>query len=47
MRLAKEGLGTVNEVLEWPADRFLDAVEYSNFLADYQETHLELNRSKK
>lgn len=44
LRLSKEGFGTLREVMDWPADRFLDAVEYSNFLADYQETAIELNR---
>jgi hypothetical protein len=47
LRLCKEGFGTLNEIMEWPVDRFLDAVEYANFLADYQETTFELNRPTK
>lgn len=47
LRLSKEGFGSVTEIMEqWPADRFLDAVEYSRFLDEYQETHVEMNRQK-
>jgi len=47
LRLVKEGIGTLREVEELPADKFLDALEYLNFLSDYQETHTEINRAEK
>lgn len=47
LRLAKEGFGTLQAITEMPADLVLDALEYSDFLADYQETHMELNRPPK
>jgi hypothetical protein len=46
LRLVKEGIGTLNEVLAMPADLFLDALEYSNFSATFQETHAEINKPK-
>lgn len=46
LRLAKEGVGALDRILEMPADLVLDALEYAGFLADYQETMLQLNREK-
>jgi hypothetical protein len=47
LRLAKEGFGGVEAILAMPVDLVLDALEYSNFLATYNETLAELNRPKK
>jgi hypothetical protein len=47
LRLAKEGFGDLEAILAMPADLVLDALEYSTFLATYQETHMELNRPQK
>jgi hypothetical protein len=47
LRLAKEGFGSIESLLAMPADLFIDALEYSGFLSDYQDAHLELNAPKK
>ncbi len=44
LRLAKEGYGSVESILAAPVDLVLDALEYTGFLDDYRETHLQLNR---
>jgi len=44
LRLAKEGFGRMDAILEMPADLVLDALEYSAFLCDYQNASIELNR---
>lgn len=44
LRLAKEGFGTMTEILEMPADQVLNALEYCGFLSDYQDTYMNLNR---
>lgn len=44
LRLAKEGYGTVEQILGMRADLVLDALEYSGFLSDYQETYFNINR---
>ena len=44
VRLAKEGFGSVEEVLRMRTDIVLDALEYSTFSADYEETAYELNK---
>ena len=45
-RLAKEGLGTPEQILAMPANLVLDALEYAGFLSDYQDTMIALNREK-
>jgi hypothetical protein len=47
LRLAKEGFGSVEQILAMRADLVLDALEYAGFLADYQETMHQLNRDTK
>lgn len=46
LRLTKEGFGTMEQILAMPADLVLDALEYVNFLADYQEAQNQINREK-
>lgn len=44
LRLSKEGFGSVDSILSMGADLVLAALEYSAFLADYEETAIELNK---
>lgn len=46
LRLAKEGYGTVEQILAMPADLVLATWEYVGFLSEYEETLLELNKSE-
>lgn len=46
LRLAKEGFGTPEQILEMRSDIVLAALEYSGFAADYEETMIEMNRNK-
>lgn len=47
LRLAKDGLGTPQQILEMPSDIVLSALEYLTFLNDYEETMIELNKDQK
>ncbi len=47
LRLAKEGFGTPEQIMEMGTDTVLAALEYSTFLGDYEETMIELNRETK
>ena len=46
LRLAREGFwgGNPQNVLDAPTDQVLDAWEFVNFQAEYEETSLELNK---
>ena len=44
LRLAKEGFGTVEQILAMPTDLVLAAWEYVGFLGEYEETAIELNK---
>jgi hypothetical protein len=46
LRLAKEGFGSPESILAMPVDVVLAALEYSTFLAEYEETAMELNRNE-
>jgi len=45
VRLAKDGFGSLQSILETPTDVVLAALEYSSFLAEYKQTLEELNRN--
>lgn len=47
LRLAKEGFGRPDQILEMPADLVLEALEYSGFLGDYQDAMTNLNKDAK
>lgn len=47
LRLAQEGFGSIQAILDTPTDLVLSAYEYSVFLAEYEETMIELNRETK
>ena len=44
LRLAREGYGTIEGILEMRADLVLAALEYCGFLDDYQETFIHMNK---
>lgn len=44
LRLAKEGYGTPQQILEMPADLVADILDHSQFTADYEATYAELNK---
>ena len=47
-RLAREGYyQSPGAVLAAPVDEVCDAIEHSNFIAQYEETAIELNREEK
>jgi hypothetical protein len=46
LRLAKEHHKTLGQIEALPTDEVLDMFEYSNFLADYEETAIKLNSTK-
>jgi len=43
-RLAKAGYGSVNEIAEWDAKTVLQALNYENFVNDYELAYYELNK---
>lgn len=48
LRLAKEGYGTTQQILEeFPTDHVLAMLEFSGFVGEYEETMIEINRPKK
>ena len=49
LRLAREGFGggDPERIENMPSDIVIDAIEYSNFLSDYEETVMEINKSTK
>lgn len=47
LRLSKNGYGTVPEILKWPSDMVIDALEYENFLIDLESAFIELNKDGK
>ena len=47
LKLSKEGFGTPDQILNMDADLVLSALEYSNFLGDYETTAAELNKKTK
>lgn len=46
VRLAKEGYGTAESILQQPTDLVLAQLEYIGFCADYETTAIELAKSK-
>lgn len=42
--LAREGYGTVTEILAQPVDIVLDTLAYARFTKDYEAAHAELNK---
>ena len=46
VRLAKEGFGTPEQILEMRTDIVLAALDYSEFTAAYESKFQELNREK-
>lgn len=46
LRLARQGYGSGDprRVLRMPSDIVLAALQYENFLADYEAAYIELNR---
>ena len=44
LRLSKDGFGTPEQILAMPSDLVLSALEYSGFLADYEEAVIDLNK---
>ncbi len=47
VRLAKEGYGTPEQILNMRADAVLAALEYVSFVGDYEQTAHVLNAPKK
>lgn len=47
LRLSKDGFGTVEQIEQMPSDMVMDALEYANFLNEYEQTAIELNRDTK
>lgn len=47
LHLAKQGFGTIEGILEMRTDLVLDAAEFTRFLGDYEESAIELNKSRK
>lgn len=47
LRLAKDGFGTPQQILEMPSDIVLSALEYLGFISDYEDTMIELNKDRK
>ena len=43
MRLVKAGYGSLGEVKQMTAREVLQALNYEDFLADYESAYLELN----
>lgn len=46
VRLAKEGFGTADSILQQPTDLVLAQLEYAGFCAEYEQTALELAKRK-
>jgi hypothetical protein len=44
LRLSKEGFGSVEAILDMSVDVVLATLEYSTFLAEYEETAIEINK---
>jgi len=44
LKLAREGYGTPEAILQMPADIVLAALEHSTFVTDYESTSAELNK---
>ena len=44
VRLAKEGFGTIEGILNSPADLVLAAMEYTLFTRKYEEAYIQLNK---
>ena len=47
LRLAKEGYGPADHILQQPVDLVLANLEFSAFLGDYETTAAELNKETK
>jgi len=46
LRLAREHHTTPGAIAALPTDEVLDMFEYSNFLADYEQTAIKLNSNQ-
>ena len=47
LRLSKEGFGTPTQILRMPVSVVLGALNYSQFIVDYQNAYTELNKQTK
>lgn len=47
VRLSKEGFGTPQQIRDMPTDLVMAAVNYSEFIQDYEATFVELNKERK
>ena len=47
VRLAREGYGSPDAILNMPTDVVMAAVQHSLFCAEYEETAAELNKGEK
>jgi hypothetical protein len=45
VRLAREGFGTTEQILNQPTPLVLASLEYCGFCADYEKAHIDLNKS--
>lgn len=46
-RLSRELHKSPSEILAWPTDDVLDALEYGNFMIDYEASYMDLNKDRK
>lgn len=46
MRLARK-YGSINEIENLPADKFMDLIHYENYLNKYKESYRQLNKKVK
>ena len=46
LRLSAEGMGTVSEIMEAPADLVMDMIHFNRYRIDYENTYSELNKKK-
>ena len=47
LRLSTEGRGSFREIMETPVNVVMDMIHFSRFCADWDHTHLHLNKEKK
>lgn len=43
-KLSKAGYGPVSEIKEWDCRTVIQALHYENFISDYENAYLELNK---
>ena len=47
LRLSKAGYGKPQEILETPLDIVIGMIAYENFLPEYEERFIEINKESK